>query len=326
MTIKEAILKSLEDINGVTNSQAVYNHIIKNKYCEINGATPISTISAQLGEFIRKGDSRVKRISEKGGTFLYYLSKNESSLPLDVLFPISSPEFAKEVKTSKMKSYEERDLHILLSSYLKTTGIYAKTIFHEQSNRSDENQKWSHPDMVGVKFLKLQKKSSQSFLKAINRIDSFKISAYEVKKEITSDYELKKSFFQAVSNSSWANYGYLVALQFSNNLLDEMERLNQSFGIGIIELSAYPFESKVLFPAKQNAFDFKTIDKLCKISKEFEKFIELTDNHMNATDKYESAVERELEDFCDKYFTVDEEVEKYCIEKKIPIELPVKES
>jgi len=57
-------------------------------------------------------------------------------------------------------------------------------------------------------------------------VDTFKISSYELKREINSDAELKKAFFQAVSNSSWANYGYLVALEFSGTLKDEMERLN----------------------------------------------------------------------------------------------------
>ncbi len=45
---------------------------------------------------------------------------------------------------------------------------------------------------------------------------------------------LKNIIFQAVSKSSWANYGYLVALGNSDNLQDEMQRLHESFGIGII--------------------------------------------------------------------------------------------
>ncbi len=64
-----------------------------------------------------------------------------------------------------MRSYEERDLHKLLSSYLKNTGIYSKTIFHEQSNGKDSNQIWTHPDMVGISFLTLQNKSFTKFLK-----------------------------------------------------------------------------------------------------------------------------------------------------------------
>ena len=39
-------------------------------------------------------------------------------------------------------------------------------------------------------------------------------------------------------------------------------------------MNANPYQSKVLFPAKYRELDFKTIDKLCKINKDFEKFIE----------------------------------------------------
>ncbi|NCD43359.1 MAG: hypothetical protein EOL88_14900 [Bacteroidia bacterium] len=318
MTIKEAILKSLEDLNSLTNYSEIYEHIVLKKYYDFKDAkTPASTVSALLGDFIRLGDARVKRIKQPSGTFSYYLTKNEASLDLESAVLPTIPETK---KPTKIETFEERDLHKLLSSFLKTTDIYSKTIFHEQSNRSDEHQKWIHPDLVGIKFLKLQTNASQTFLKAINRVDTFKISSYEIKKEINSDYELKKSFFQAVSNSSWANYGFLVAFEISDNLTEEMERLNQSFGIGIIELKANPYESKILFQPKYKDLDFKTIDKLCKINKEFEKFVEQTEKLMTASDKYIKATEKELDEFCDRYFLTDTEVEKYCKEKHIPIE------
>jgi len=69
MTIKEAILKSLDDINDLTTYMDVYNHIVKNNYYDFGTAkTPASTISALLGDFIRNGDTRVKRIKQEGGT------------------------------------------------------------------------------------------------------------------------------------------------------------------------------------------------------------------------------------------------------------------
>ncbi len=318
MTIKEAILKSLEDINIPTVYSELYDHIISNNYYDFKDAkTPSATVSGSLSNFIRLGDTRVKRLKETGGTFSYYLTKNEASLDIETIVP---PSNQVNKKLAKKDTYEERDLHKLLISYLKTTDIYSKTIFHEQSNRTDEHQKWIHPDIVGIKFLKLQTNVSQTFLKAINRVDTFEISSFEVKKEINSDYELKKSFFQAVSNSSWANYGYLVAFEISDNLTEEMERLNQSFGIGIIALKANPYESKILYQPKYKDLDFKTIDKLCKINKEFEKFIEQTEKLMTASDKYIKATEKELDEFCDPYFLTDTEVEKYCIEKHIPSE------
>lgn len=322
MTIKEAILKSLDDIKGLTNYSEVCNHIIENKYYDFGAAkTPPATISALLGDFIRLGDTRVKRIKQEGGSYAYYLTKNEQSIGIDVLTKVTETATITAKKIDKSKSYEERDLHKLLSSYLKNTGIYSKTIFHEQSKSSnDSNQIWTHPDMVGIRFLNLQTKASQNFQKAINRLDTFKISSYELKKEINSDSELKKAFFQAVSNSSWANYGYLVAFEFSDSLTEEMERLNQSFGIGIIELNANPYQSRILFQAKYHDLDFKTIDKLCKMNKEFEKLIEQTEKLMTAEERYYKSTEKELDEFCDDYFTSDSEIDKYCKDKQIPTE------
>ena len=49
----------------------------------------ISTVSALCGDFIRLGDSRVKRIKEKG-TYFYYLAKNEQTLDIDKFEEIQS--------------------------------------------------------------------------------------------------------------------------------------------------------------------------------------------------------------------------------------------
>lgn len=193
MTIKEAILLSLAELNGLANSGDVLEHILKRSYYDFGTAkTPGSTISALLGDFIRNGDTRVKRVKQSGGTYSYYLTKNEQEISSELLLGFDDEE---EPKVQKVKSYSERDLHKLLSSYLKNTKVYSKTIFHEQSkNGKDSNQIWSHPDMVGIKFLNLQTKVSQNFLKSINRVDTFKISSYELKKEINSDSDLKKAY------------------------------------------------------------------------------------------------------------------------------------
>ena len=229
MTLKEAVLKSLEDINDITNYLAVLNHINEKNYYDFgSGKTPGSTISAVLGDFIRNGDTRVKRIKQDGGTYSYYLTKNEQNIRIEILSGDTETQIVKPIKINKSKTYEERDLHKLLSSYLKNTDTYSKTIFHEQSNGKDNNQIWTHPDMVGIKFLNLQTKASQNFLKSINRVDTFKISSYELKREINSDSELKKAFFQAVSNSSWANYGYLVAFEFSDSSKKWQDLINLS--------------------------------------------------------------------------------------------------
>lgn len=316
MTIKEAILKVLEDNQGSFTYLEVLQMIDDKNYIDWgNAKTPSDTIGAQLGHFIRQNDSRVKRVKGKKG-FEYYLAKYESELNLSEVV-----EKETSSKQPASKKYQERDLHKLLSSYLKSQNIYSKTIFHEKSaNSKDDHQKWIHPDMLGIHFLNLKNSASNSLLKVINKSDAFNLISYELKREIKSDYELKKCFFQAVSNSSWANYGYLVAFEISKNLMDEMERLNQSFGIGVIELNGNPYESKVLFQPKFKELDFKTMDKLCEINSEFEKFIGQTKTMLTAPEEYLKGTKKEFESFCDDYFKTDSEIEKYCKDKNIPLE------
>jgi len=313
MTIKEAVLKSLEDISEPTHYKEILKNIQKNEYYDFSDSkTPDLTISGTLTGFIQKGDTRVQRIKNDKGKYLYYLTKNEQNIDVNISNSPSKP----QVKNS----YLERDLHKLFSTYLNSKNIFAKTIFHEQSkNSSDNHQKWIHPDMIGINFLKLQTKITQQFVKVLNTRDIFKITSYEIKKEINTDYELKKCYFQAVSNSSWANYGYLVAFEISRSLMDEMERLNQSFGIGIIELNANPFESKILFQSKYKELDFKTIDKLSKINIDFEKFIFNVEKILTADEKYIDLSQKELIEFCDSYITEDSEIEEYCRRKNIPM-------
>ena len=63
MTIKEAILKVLEDNIGSYTYLEVLKKIDEQNYIDwSNAKTPADTIGAQLGHFIRQNDSRVKRV------------------------------------------------------------------------------------------------------------------------------------------------------------------------------------------------------------------------------------------------------------------------
>ncbi len=48
MTIKEAIIRSLEDLDRLSNSIEICDHILANNYYEFAGKTPPATVSAQL--------------------------------------------------------------------------------------------------------------------------------------------------------------------------------------------------------------------------------------------------------------------------------------
>lgn len=215
------------------------------------------------------------------------------------------------------KHFDERSLHKLFCSYLRTRGIYAKTIYHEKSsNKVDSAQKWIHPDIVGVQYEDFKNDATLALLKATEPKESIHIYSYELKRRIESDYQLKQYYFQALSNSSWANFGYLVAFEINEELDEEMARLNNAFGIGIILMQAN--DSKILYPAKEKALDYNTIEKLNNLNPDFCEFIKKLSKVMNASKDYTADAKNSFEKICDKIFDSDEEQETYCKEHNIP--------
>ena len=218
----------------------------------------------------------------------------------------------------KKETYKERSLHRLLANYLSGKNILSKTIFHESSSRTDQAQKWVHPDMVGVEYNEIQEPATRSLLKAAETKEYISFYSYELKRTIENDHQLKEYFFQALSNSSWANYGYLVAFEISEDVMEEMARLNRSFGIGVIKLSPYSDDTAVLFPARKNELDYYTIDKLCRMNPDFKSFITKATKVLNAQTEVLEDVKGGLQKFCDKGFSSQEEILAYCDENHIP--------
>lgn len=226
-----------------------------------------------------------------------------------------SQDIPKTIETSK--HFDERSLHKLFCSFLRTRGIYAKTIYHEKSStKIDSAQKWVHPDIVGAEFEDFKNDATLALLKATEPKRSIRIFSYELKRRIDSDYQLKQYYFQALSNCSWANYGYLVAFDINEDLDEEMERLNNAFGIGIIRMQAN--DSRILYPAKEKSLDYNTIEKLNNLNADFCEFIKKLSKVMNASKDYTADAKNSFEKICDKIFESDEELETYCKDNCIP--------
>lgn len=123
--------------------------------------------------------------------------------------------------------------------------------------------------------------------------------SFELKRELNFS-NLRESFFQAVSNSSWANEGYLVAAEINatDDFLDELKRLSTSFGIGVIQLNLTdPDSSELLFPARsKDMLDWDTINKLT-INPDFEEFIKRitndTKNNEIIKERYDEILDKE---------------------------------
>ena len=76
MTIKEAVLKSLEDLKEPTGSVSITDHILEKKYYSLTG-NYYNTV-AGICSILLKNDSSVKCKKEKGSN-LYYLAEYEPS-------------------------------------------------------------------------------------------------------------------------------------------------------------------------------------------------------------------------------------------------------
>ena len=108
----------------------------------------------------------------------------------------------------------------------------------------------------------------------LNTIDLY---SFELKLEINFS-NLRKCYFQAVSNSSWANYGYLVVENinlFDIDLMNECYRLTEEFRIGLIKIDINNyFNSKIIIESKKrNIVDRNLINIMVTKNPNFKNFI-----------------------------------------------------
>lgn len=253
----------------------------KNEYdkdVSTKGRTPWLTIGAQLYVDIRDNEkSPFVKIDSKPRKFFLKELVTEKELKEIIKKEISTIEEPKKTK------YHESDLHSFLTYFVYTyfKGVLTKTIRHEISNKKTYTHKktytqWLHPDLVGVYFpFEEWGKEVIEFSKEIGS-QVIKLYSFEMKRDLTFG-NLRESFFQAVSNSSWANEGYLVAriIPKDEEFLSELERLSNSFNIGIIEINMEdPDSSVILFPAKyKSELDWDTINKLSRENPGFKEFL-----------------------------------------------------
>ncbi|AFY60611.1 HTH domain-containing protein [Synechococcus sp. PCC 6312] len=236
------------------------------KLVNSSGKTPTATLSTTLYHYLlRSEDSEIYIHSENPKR--YALSK-----------PGVTKTFVSEIISKQSKlDFLEKDLHPVLAYFVYNhLNVYSKTINHSRSTKKGFNE-WIHPDVVGCYFPFQEWREEVFNVSTLMANSAIKLYSFEIKREL-SDANLRESFFQAVSNSSWANEGYLVASLIDSNeeFLNELKRLCTAFGIGLIRLEiADPNSSKIMFPAKAKDFvDWETVNKLAKLNPDFKGFLE----------------------------------------------------
>lgn len=95
-------------------------------------------------------------------------------------------------------------------------------------------------------------------------------------KRLLNRSNVREAYFQAVSNSSWASFGYLVASEIAGaETLKEIQMLYSVHGIGLIELDTNsPTESIVRIPARERmTIEWSMCIRLADENKDFQNYI-----------------------------------------------------
>ncbi|GAA9519684.1 COG2958 family protein [Helicobacter pylori] len=237
---------------------------------DYGGNTPNQSVSASIYTALNKGEE------------LPFLKTQEKPALITLKDAAKEPVLnAQKISTPGVKIAHERDLHPFLN-YMAINNenlkCYTKTIFHEESSKSPKGtDRWLYPDMVGVRFLHAEL-SNENLINFSKKFDTLpvKLVSFELKKEI-SVHNCRECYFQAISNSSWANEGYLVGHHIdthNSQLMDLLKRLHASFGIGVIDLRTDEDKSAILLNAKyKEKIDYTVASELSDKNEKFSGFL-----------------------------------------------------
>ncbi|KNE03244.1 COG2958 family protein [Helicobacter pylori] len=277
--IVQSVLEAIKEPIKVTEiyhkaKELVEEGKIENMF-DYGGNTPDQSVSAAIYTALNKGEE-LPFFKAREKPTLIALKGAAKELVLNAEKP-STP----NVKIAHNKIAHERDLHPFLT-YMAINNenlkCYTKTIFHEESLKSPKGMdRWLYPDMVGVRFLHAEL-SNENLIAFSKKFDTLpvKLVSFELKKEISVN-NCRECYFQAISNSSWANEGYLVGRHIDTHnpqLMDLLKRLHASFGIGVIDLRTDEDKSAILLNAKyKEKIDYTMAQELSEKNPKFSGFL-----------------------------------------------------
>lgn len=228
-------------------------------------------------------DEPLIQLQDKPRPRLYWYDPNiiSNSLKIDTQNePADFDDQQEVISTLTTKILSEYDLYPVLIEYLsKELQLFSLRIDEKKSsnNRGQNGNQWLHPDIVAMQ--PIDKKWHELIRTCVKHGSgqNVRLWSFEVKKELNNS-NIRSSFFQAVSNSSWANEGYLVATSISTNEVEEeLRMLSALHGIGVILLNPEnPTESEILLPARRRPeVDWQSINRILNENSDFKNFIEL---------------------------------------------------
>lgn len=240
----------------------------------------VAEIGAQKDQLIKK-DDHIHWQDKPRPRVYWYDSEHRRN---DKILENIEEDESSVVSVSPTSELNEHDLYPILIEYLKSEHkLYCQRIDERRSknSRGSGGNQWLHPDIVAMQTVDKEWNELVRSCVKQGAGQSVRLWSFEVKMEINSS-NVRKSFFQAVSNSSWANEGYLVATSISDNTVEqELRMLSALHGIGVILINPEnPSESEMTLPARARAeVDWQSVNRIVVENPDFKDYIELVSTY-----------------------------------------------
>lgn len=246
----------------------------------------LNQVAAEVGADLPRAKAKSSQIvtRDKPRPRLFYWANIETEgceIPGE-LFSDTAP-----LPTTQTLSFTEHELYPILIRYLsEEEGLLCRRINEKRSrnNKGLGGNHWLYPDIVALQPLD---KDWDAVVQNHVRHSGGRLTrlwSFEVKKQLNRS-NVRECFFQAVSNSSWAHFAYLVATEINEDKQRSVERELQMLcalhGVGVILLDPYDFtNSQTLIPARErNNVDWQTVNRLVEENNDFQGFIKLVDGY-----------------------------------------------
>ncbi len=277
MTFDELAMKVLTETKIPMTPKEIWDYAKEKRYDKTlssRGKTPWDTIASRLYVSVRDDpDTKFGKTTTRPARF-YVREFFTGGIDISTL---ADKRIVKQPKPVDL-GFSEKDLHPFLTYFAyNNQKSFTKTIHHAKS-RKDSYGEWVHPDMVGCFYTSSDwAEEVLELSRALkDQLANPTIISYELKKEINMS-NLREVFFQAVSNSSWANQSYLAAARISDDqdFFSELQRLSAAFDIGVIHLDTEdPDSSEIVLSANyKDDLDWETINKLSSMNSDFRSFV-----------------------------------------------------
>lgn len=250
-------------------------------------STFITNESALLGQLVAEiGANRPAwqkrypslRTTEGRPRRYYWTEKSEADEIENAEQSFSIAQIANQPGQQSQVPVLERDLYPMLIGFIGSE-FGASAVRINEATASNKKgpgaNKWLYPDVVALEAL--TSGLNREVIEAVRHSGErrARLWSFEVKRLLNRS-NVREAYFQAVSNSSWASFGYLAAAEIEGaDTLKEIQMLYAVHGIGLIEINMEsPTESVLRIPAREKlTIEWSMCSRLADENRDYSQFM-----------------------------------------------------